>query len=143
MFASLLLALASPLAPPPAPLPPAPLPTPCVALDGDTIRCGRPTRSGRPPERIRLAGIDAPELPGHCRRGRACAPGDPLAARRALAALIAGQRLFIRRWELDGYGRTIATVTLAGGADLSCLQWRAGHAIRVARWDRVDMPSTC
>lgn len=41
----------------------------CTVTDGDTIRCGA--------ERIRLLGIDAPELPGHCRSGRACAPGDP------------------------------------------------------------------
>lgn len=32
-----------------------------VAIDGDTLRCGR--------ERIRLLGTDAPELPGHCQRG--------------------------------------------------------------------------
>lgn len=33
-------------------------------IDGDTIHC-RYTR-------VRLAGIDAPEMPGHCQPGRAC-----------------------------------------------------------------------
>lgn len=41
------------------------------ALDGDTITCGtaRRLKSGRvrKPVRVRLIGIDAPELPGHCR----------------------------------------------------------------------------
>lgn len=44
----------------------------CVSptvVDGDTLRCGS--------TRIRLSSIDAPELPGHCRPGRECTPGDP------------------------------------------------------------------
>ena len=27
-------------------------------------------------ERVRLAAIDSPELPGHCNRGRVCTRGD-------------------------------------------------------------------
>ncbi len=57
----------------------------CTATDGDTIRCGN--------ERIRLLGIDAPELPGHCREGRRCAPGDPYAATTSLRKAIAGSVL--------------------------------------------------
>lgn len=144
-----------------------PLPAlpPCIAVDGDTLRCGS--------ERIRLNGIDAPELPGHCRKGRSCAPGDPLASQRALANRIAGQRLIIRRWGTDHYGRTIASVYISpfvpsrrGRAapfvpssrgrtaeqsreqsrersDLSCLQWRTGFAVRVARWDHANLSATC
>src|ERR1700712_1173347 len=48
----------------------------CRVVDGDTLRCGN--------ERVRLLGIDAPELPGHCRIGRACAPGDPYASTASL-----------------------------------------------------------
>ena len=45
-----------------------PAATPCRAayvIDGDTIACATGPR-------IRLASIDAPELPGHCRTGRRC-----------------------------------------------------------------------
>ena len=96
-----------------------------IATDGDTLRCGR--------ERIRLLGIDAPELPGHCRRGRACAPGDPVASRRSLTIAARG-RASIARVGRDHYGRTLATVTV-NGRDLSCVQLRAGQAIYRADWD--------
>jgi endonuclease YncB( thermonuclease family) len=97
-----------------------------VVTDGDTFRCGG--------ERIRLVGIDAPELPGHCRRGRRCVAGDPWAAKRALARALGARPLLIRRFALDRYGRTIAAVS-AGGLDLSCHQLRARAAVYVARWD--------
>lgn len=48
-----------------------------IAIDGETLRCGK--------ERIRLLGIDAPETPGHCRRGRKCVEGDPYASKAALS----------------------------------------------------------
>lgn len=92
----------------------------CVAVDGDTLRCGR--------ERIRLVGIDAPEMPGHCRRGRRCTPGDPYAAKRSLEAGLSG-RLRIDRVGYDRYGRTLARVSGARG-DLSCRQLRSGTAVR-------------
>ena len=95
--------------------------TSCTATDGDTIRCGD--------ERIRLLGIDAPEMPGHCRRSRICAPGDPLASRRSLAAAMRPM-MPIERLARDRYGRTIATV---GG--LSCHQLRTGQAIYRPAWD--------
>jgi micrococcal nuclease len=98
---------------------------PCRAVDGDTLRCGK--------ERIRLLGIDAPELPGHCQRGRRCVPGDPLASRINLSRAIAG-RLTIVRMGKDRYGRTLALVSGAKG-DLSCLQLRNGHARYRADWD--------
>lgn len=96
-----------------------------VAVDGDTLRCGR--------ERIRLIGIDAPELPGHCRRGRRCVPGDPVASRLHLSRNLKG-RATIERGGFDRYGRTLAMVRVAG-RDLSCAQIRAGQAIYIARWD--------
>ncbi len=49
-------------------------------VDGDTLRCGS--------ERVRLAGIDAPEMPGHCRPGRECTAGDAFASRDGLQALV-------------------------------------------------------
>ena len=98
----------------------------CYAVDGDTIRCGA--------ERIRLLGIDAPEMAGHCRKGRHCAPGDPFASKRALQAEMQGKTLTIRRVGFDRYGRTLAVV-YAGGADVSCLQLAGGFAIYRGEWD--------
>ena len=97
----------------------------CTATDGDTIRC-----SG---ERIRLLGIDAPELPDHCRRGRRCAPGDPWASTRSLSGAMVG-RLTIDRVGTDHYGRTLALVAGDKG-DLSCWQLAHDQAIYKARWD--------
>ncbi|PVX30950.1 thermonuclease family protein [Sphingomonas pokkalii] len=96
-----------------------------IAIDGDTLRCGR--------ERIRLVGIDAPELPGHCRRGRRCVSGDPWQAKTALTLAIRGQAE-IRRFGFDRYGRTLASVRV-NGRDLSCHQITTGNASYVARWD--------
>lgn len=90
-------------------------------LDGDTFDCGG--------QRVRLAGIDAPELPGHCRRGRDCAPGDPFASMENLSRLMAWKTVSCRQTDTDHYGRTIARCT-AGEVDLSCQQIADGHAIR-------------
>jgi endonuclease YncB( thermonuclease family) len=97
----------------------------CRAVDGDTLRCGS--------ERIRLLGIDAPEMPGHCHGSRVCAPGDPFASQRHLAAALDGN-LTIHRMGTDRYGRTLATVSGPAG-DLSCGQLKAGLAIYKPRWD--------
>lgn len=97
----------------------------CRIVDGDTIRCGS--------ERIRLLGIDAPELPGHCRPGRRCAPGDPFASTASLAEAIAG-RLRAHRVGQDRYGRTLALVS-GGRGDLSCWQVSRGRALYKPNWD--------
>ncbi len=97
----------------------------CRATDGDTIRCGN--------ERIRLLGIDAPELPGHCRPGRRCAPGDPVASANSLRSAMTGTRR-INRVSTDHYGRTLATVTGDRG-DLSCWQLSQGQASYRSDWD--------
>lgn len=97
----------------------------CYAVDGDTLRCGA--------ERVRLIGIDSPEMPGHCITGRHCVKGDPFAAKAALAGAV-GATMAIRRFGTDHYGRTLALVKGPLG-DLSCGQLRAGHAIYRADWD--------
>lgn len=97
-----------------------------TAINGDTLRCGR--------ERIRLLGIDAPELPGHCRRGLRCVKGDPVASRAALAAAIARGQATIERRGRDRYGRTLARVRV-NGVDLSAHMVRTGMAVRVPRWE--------
>ncbi|ATI54489.1 nuclease [Sphingomonas melonis] len=97
----------------------------CRATDGDTIRCGD--------ERIRLLGIDAPELPGHCRRGRRCTIGDPYRATASLRRAMSG-RLTITSVGHDRYGRTLALVRGSNG-DLSCWQLRNKQAIYRIEWD--------
>lgn len=89
-------------------------------IDGDTFECG-----GR---RIRLYGIDAPELPGHCAAERACVPGDPFAARTGLRNITRGQ-VSCGVVETDVYGRTVARCSGPRG-DLSCAMVVDGHAVR-------------
>jgi endonuclease YncB( thermonuclease family) len=89
--------------------------------DGDTVRCGE--------TRIRLYGIDAPELPGHCRTGRSCTPGDPYASTDNLAALLRLGEVECRAVDFDRYGRTVARCS-AGGVDLSCSQLAGRFAVR-------------
>jgi endonuclease YncB( thermonuclease family) len=94
-------------------------------VDGDTIRCGA--------ERVRLLGIDAPEIE-RCPRWRVCAPGDGQAARRSLVAAL---RLGPVRYEpvtMDRYGRQVA-VMWAGRVNLSCWQLNERQAIYKPRWD--------
>lgn len=90
-----------------------------IAIDGDTLRCGQ--------ERIRLLGIDVPELPGHCVEGRRCAPGDPVASKAALADASRGSAT-IERQGRDVHGRTLARIRV-NGINLSCSQIASGHAI--------------
>lgn len=113
--------------------------TDCRAIDGDTLVC----RVGMERLHLRLNGIDSPELPGHCRAGRHCAPGDPVAAKANAAALIAGKRVAWRALKLDRYGRTIAQARV-GRMDLSCAQLRGGFAIYRREWDTARLTrSTC
>lgn len=106
----------------------------CRVIDGDTMRCGQ--------ERLRLLGIDAPELPGHCQRGRRCAAGDPFASRVALEKAARGS-LTVYRVGADRYGRTLSMVKGARG-DLSCWQLRHGHATYRADWDNEGLvAATC
>lgn len=112
----------------PTPVPPVePLLTACSVTDGDTLRCGE--------ERVRLLAIDAPELAGHCRPGRDCVEGDPLAATAALEAAVEGRALTIARFGQDRYGRTLAVV-YADGASTSCAMIASGNAEYVSKWDR-------
>lgn len=92
-----------------------------TVLDGDTMRCGS--------TRIRLSSIDAPELPGHCRPGRDCTPGDPYASTDNLRELVAGQPVECRQVDTDHYGRTVARCSVQG-RDLSCAQIQGGFAVR-------------
>lgn len=95
-----------------------------TVVDGDTIRVNG--------ERIRLLGIDAPEIHG-CRKGRVCVQGDGQASKRSLGALIRGP-VTLRRVGTDRYGRTLAQVYVAG-RNVACEQVKRGQAAYVAKWD--------
>lgn len=80
--------------------------------DGDSIRCGA--------ERIRIAAIDAPEMPGSPKCGdrpAASAWCDYAAgqqAKEALQKLVGSGRVMVQPLGVDPYGRTLARVTVNG-----------------------------
>lgn len=87
----------------------------CVATDGDTLRCGA--------ERIRIRGLDAPEMRGRC-------PTEIRAARAAqarLAQLIASG-IVLERHGRDRYRRTLAVVRDLQGRELAVILVREGFA---------------
>lgn len=89
-------------------------------VDGDTLRCG--------PIRVRLAHVDAPELPGHCNPGRHCTAGDPFASMANLQRLVGSSPLECRSIDRDRYGREVAFCSVRG-RDLSCAQVAGGFAV--------------
>lgn len=94
-------------------------------IDGDTLRCGE--------LRLRLLGIDAPELHG-CPRQRVCVAGDSQASTHSL---IDGVRMGPIRFQpikRDRYGRTVALVWV-GSVNLSCWQLQHVQAVYIAKWD--------
>lgn len=68
-------------------------------------------------ERIRLRGIDAPELRQTCRRA-GVDYGCGREAREALTVLVAGRDISCEGWERDRYGRLLA-VCSAGATELN------------------------
>lgn len=80
--------------------------------DGDTIRCGS--------EKVRIANIDAPELPDSpkCKDSRAsyawCDFSAGHASRDALNAFLSRGQVTIERQGVDRYGRTLANVVVNG-----------------------------
>ena len=112
-----------------AALPPAIICQAPRAVDGDTIRCTNLVRS------VRLVGIDAPELAGHCRRERQCTPGDGQAAKRALASLMRQGPVRVQITGRDRYFRHLALV-YAAGRNLNCQLLHTGQA--VPRYSRIS-----
>lgn len=74
-------------------------------IDGDTFSCNN--------TRIRLYGIDAPEMPDHCRKGRRCTQGNPFKSKDYLESFTRGT-VTCAAIEIDHYGRTIARCTSKG-----------------------------
>ncbi|MBA4160493.1 MAG: nuclease [Novosphingobium sp.] len=98
-----------------------------VVHDGDTFRCNG--------EKIRIANIDAPELPDSprckdARRERAwCDYRAGYASRDALSAFLRSGQIKVHRQGVDRYGRTLATVTVNGKDVGSYLV-----QLKMARW---------
>lgn len=90
--------------------------------DGDNIRCSNIEGA------MRLHGIDAPEMPGSCRPGRACTPGDPYAARDQLQSLTRGRDVVCEQVDMDDYGRRIVECR-ANGQNIGCAMVASGQAV--------------
>jgi endonuclease YncB( thermonuclease family) len=101
------------------PLPP-PLTGPARAADGDSLRIGT--------DRVRLLGIDAPELDQVCWRKDGSEWPCGRAARDRLASALAGGAVSCTPKGVDKYGRTLALCT-AGGADLGATLVAEGLAL--------------
>ena len=95
-------------------------------VGGDTLRCG--------PARLRLLGIDAPELAGHCVRYRQCAPGDGNASKRSLIDALRNGRVSYSIVTTDRFGRYVVEAW-AGRVNLSCWQLQRRQGIYKPQWD--------
>lgn len=101
---------------------------PCPAIivtDGDSLRCGE--------ERLRLLGIDAPEM-GKCSAWRVCVPGNGEASKRSLVSAVNGRKVRYKIVGRDRYGRSLV-VAWAGKINLACWQLERRQAEYVAKWD--------
>jgi endonuclease YncB( thermonuclease family) len=94
--------------------------------DGDTLTVLDATNTQ---QRIRLAGIDAPE------KGQAF--GD--ASRKYLAGLVAGQRINVEWHKHDRFGRIVGKV-LRDGTDVCLEQVRAGMAWHFKKYQHEQTP---
>jgi endonuclease YncB( thermonuclease family) len=90
------------------------------AADGDSLRLQG--------DRIRLLGIDAPELDQLCTAADGSAWRCGEAARQRLASLVAGTAVSCQPEGQDKYGRTLATCE-AGGRDIGAALVAEGLAI--------------
>lgn len=88
--------------------------------DGDTLRCNDGTR-------VRLAGIDAPEIHG-CPHWRQCTPGDGQASKRALTQIASGKTLQCQSLGTS-YNRILATCKI-GSFEPACYMVTHGYAVK-------------
>lgn len=92
---------------------------PLTVVDGDTFKDANGTS-------YRLARIDAPEMPGHCRPGRQCVRGDPYVAKRALAGILATGQISCEEEGVDIYGRWLVECWTHRGQNISDLLLATG-----------------
>lgn len=97
--------------------------------DGDTITLGG--------ERIRLKGIDAPELAQICAAGGRHYPCGRR-AREALVALVGGGAVSCSGWERDRYGRLLGACVAARGTELNRLLVEQGWALAYGGYEDAE-----
>jgi len=105
-------------------------------IDGDTLEAQVHVWPGMTiTTRVRLRGIDAPELRARCGREQLAAQ----AARDALAKLVADGRLFVSQIGPDKYGgRVVAAVATAQAGDVSAALLQAGLVRRYGGGHRAS-----
>jgi endonuclease YncB( thermonuclease family) len=120
------------LLPAAAPLPHDPITGRATISDGDTLRIGR--------ERIRLFGIDAPELHQTCNddRGARYACGE--AARNALRRHVGNALVSCEPVDRDKYGRVVAPCS-ALGEDLNRYMVATGWAVAYRQFSCDYVPA--
>lgn len=97
---------------------------PARVADGDTLRVGA--------TRVRLSGVDAPELSQRCGpQGRQVACGAMAAA--WLRRRVEGRSITCEQVDTDRYGRSVATCSL-GGEDIGAAIVEAGWATAYRRY---------
>lgn len=103
---------------------------PAEVIDGDTLRVAG--------LRIRLFGVDAPELSQNC-----FSNGTPMAcgkmAKDVLESMIGGADLTCVGRDTDTYGRIVATCRISG-VDISAALVEAGWAIAFQRYSQDYLP---
>lgn len=105
---------------------PEPLSGHLSASDGDSFHWGR--------DRVRLLGIDAPELEQSCRNADGAAWPCGQLARDRLAHLLKGTMACTRHGQ-DRFGRALATCS-SDARDIAATLVRAGWAISTQGYDR-------
>jgi micrococcal nuclease len=98
-------------------------------VDGDSLRCGS--------ERLRLLGIDAPELHG-CPKWRTCVVGDGEASKDSLRQALRYGPVRYRVVTRDRFGRRVV-MAWAGKVNLSCWQLQRAQAVYKPKWDNGEM----
>lgn len=106
-------------------------------IDGDTVvATAFPWPDLLVRTKVRLAGIDTPEMNTACQRERA------VAAKQTLEALVGAQSIWLTEVQHDKYaGRVVAQVAMHDGTDVSATLVAKGVA---KRWDgRGPKPQWC
>jgi endonuclease YncB( thermonuclease family) len=99
-----------------------------TVVDGDTLHLDG--------ERIRISGIDAPELHQSCeRQGRPYACGE--VAKQALDDMLGGRPLTCRSSGRDRYNRRLATCE-AGGIDIGAAMVSRGYAVAYGHYSSEE-----